>query len=89
MNELQAVFGLLQLKYFDTCLEKRKRITGLYREQLNDIGGISFLSDIPGIFHNYSYFPTLVDKNQFGICRDCLYEELKGITYLVEDIFAR
>lgn len=76
MNELQAAFGLLQLKYFDSCLYNRKKIAVFYRENLKHIDGISFLNDISGVFHNYSYFPILVTE-KFGISRDSLYEELK------------
>lgn len=77
MNELQSAYGLLQLKYVDGWIEKRKNIAKIYCEQLNGISGISFLEDIPGVNHAYSYFPILVDKEKFDITRDELYEELK------------
>ena len=77
MNEVQSVYGLLQLKYVDDCIEKRKQIAKLYREQLKGIKGISDLEDIDGVNHSYSYFPILVDKEEYGCTRDELYEELK------------
>lgn len=77
MNELQAAMGILQLKYVDSYLEKRKEIAYFYREKLTDLKGIRILNDIENIKHSYSYFPVLVDKNEYGISRDELYEKLK------------
>ena len=77
MNEVQAAFGLLQLKYVDDYIEKRKRIAELYRNQLENIEGLKWLPEIEGIRHNYPYFPILIDQNEFGISRDELYERLK------------
>jgi dTDP-4-amino-4,6-dideoxygalactose transaminase len=78
MNELQAAYGLLQLKHVDGYIGKRKMITALYRAQLKGIDGIKFMEDMEGVDHAYSYFPILVDKEQYGTTRDELYEELKN-----------
>lgn len=77
MNELQSAYGLLQLKYVDGWIEKRKIAVNDYREKLNGIPGISFLSDIKNVHHVYSFFPILVDFKKYGKTRDELYEELK------------
>jgi dTDP-4-amino-4,6-dideoxygalactose transaminase len=77
MNELQAAFGLLQLKYVDTYIAKRKALADAYRNKLKDVKGISFFDDIPGVQHNYAYFPILVEQQIYGKTRDELYEELK------------
>jgi dTDP-4-amino-4,6-dideoxygalactose transaminase len=84
MNEVQAAFGLLQLKYIDKAIARRKEIAETYREKLKDIPGIRFLNDLPGIKHAYSYFPILVDETKYGKSRDELYEHLKE-----NNIFAR
>jgi len=76
MNELQSAYGLLQLKYADDYIAKRKAVTEEYRIQLNGISGISFLKDIPGVQNNYAYFPILVDAQLYGKSRDKLFEEL-------------
>jgi len=78
MNEIQAAFGLLQLKYIGQAIEKRKRICEEYREQLGEIKGLSFLPQAEGITYNYQYFPVFIDKNNFGISRDELNEFLKS-----------
>lgn len=77
MNELQAAYGLLQLKYVDENIAKRKVITELYREKLTNVPGIQFLNDMEKVTHTYSYFPIFVDEELYGKTRDELYEELK------------
>ena len=77
MNEVQAAMGLLQLKYIDGNIEKRKKIAERYRKKLTGIDGITFLNDMPGVRHCYSYFPIFVDHEKYGKTRDELYEELK------------
>ena len=77
MNELQAAYGLLQLKHIDNCIDKRKLIADTYRQQLEDIPGIRFHSDMKGVRHTYSYFPIFIDAEQYGSTRDQVYENLK------------
>jgi dTDP-4-amino-4,6-dideoxygalactose transaminase len=77
MNEIQAAFGLLQLKYVDQLIEKRKEVASYYRIHLADIPGIKFLNDIPHINHCYSYFPVLIDRDNFGKSRNEVYIELR------------
>jgi dTDP-4-amino-4,6-dideoxygalactose transaminase len=87
LNELQAAYGLLQLKYVDEFIEKRKHITSIYRDLLKDIAGITFLSDIDGTTHNYSYFPVLIDKEIYGMSRDDLYDKFKTHNILTRRYF--
>lgn len=77
MNEFQAAMGVVNLKYVDNEIEKRKKITYLYREKLKDIKGIKVLKDLKGVKHNYSYFPIIIDEKEFGLTRDELFEKLK------------
>ena len=77
LNEVQAAYGLLQLKYVDGFITRRKEITDLYRNLLKDIPGIRFLNDMPDVSHGYSYFPILIDKELFGKTRDEVYDLLK------------
>ena len=87
MNELQAAFGLLQLKYIDDAILKRKAITKRYRAGLQDVRGIRVLGDMDGVTHSYSYFPILVAADEFGISRDELYNELKRYNILSRRYF--
>ena len=76
MNELQASLGLLQLKYIDNAIQKRKVVAELYREKLIGIDGLHFLKDLPDVKHCYSYFPILVDHKKYGKTRDDIFNAL-------------
>lgn len=78
MNEMQALMGLMMLKYVPQLIEKRRAITELYRKQLQSVPGIH-LPPLPSdeIDYNYAYFPIEIDEIEFGISRDQLYEKLK------------
>lgn len=77
MNEVQAAYGLLQLKYVDNYIAKRRVIAQEYRKLLGNVKGIRVLNDIDGVEYGYPYFPILIDKELFGKSRDEVYEELK------------
>jgi dTDP-4-amino-4,6-dideoxygalactose transaminase len=77
LNEIQAAYGLLQLKYIDKLISRRKAITQLYREMLTDVPGLRFLPDMNGVSHGYAYFPVLIDEEKYGTSRDALYNRLK------------
>ena len=48
-----------------------------YREALRNVEGVTFFDDMPGVRHNYSYFPIFIDAEKFGKTRDELYFEMK------------
>ncbi len=83
MNEVQAAFGLLQLKYVDSAISRRQEIDAHYREALADITGINVPPHPSSKRHNYSYFPILVEPD-YPLSRNGLYDLLK-----TNDIFAR
>jgi dTDP-4-amino-4,6-dideoxygalactose transaminase len=57
MNEAEAAMGLLQLKYIDKNIKKRKEIFKFYVNSLKSRDEIILL-DIPNIVeYNYAYFP--------------------------------
>ena len=78
MNEFQAALGLLQLKYIDEVINKRRLNFELYREALRDIPGIRYLEEMDGVHHSYSYFPIFIDSKIFGHTRDDTYKNLKN-----------
>lgn len=78
MNEVQAAYGLLSLKYIDEAIAKRKQIVEHYRASLKNTSGISFLPEQNNVEHNYAYFPIFVDEAKYGMSRDALYEKLKS-----------
>ncbi|WP_224555710.1 DegT/DnrJ/EryC1/StrS family aminotransferase [Pectobacterium versatile] len=77
MNEVQAAFGLMQLKHIDIALESRKLICQKYFNLLRDIPGLELLDfSSYDIKWNYAYFPIFINS-QFPISRDDLYNEFK------------
>lgn len=77
MDEVRAAYGLLSLKYVNAAIEKRHQAAIYYREALKDVPGITFLKDIPGVRHNYSYFPVFIHELKYGMSRDALYQKMK------------
>ena len=77
MDEIRSAYGLLNLRQVDVAIEVRHQVAIHYREALKDIPGITFWNDIPGVKHNYSYFPIFVDAEKYGMTRDELYFKMK------------
>ena len=77
MDEVRSAYGLLNLKQVDAAIEARRQVAVKYREALKDVEGISFMEDMPGVHHNYSYFPIFVDAEKYGMTRDELYFKMK------------
>ena len=78
MDEVRSAFGLLNLRQVDAAIESRHRVATAYREALYDLEGITFWDDIPGVKHNYGYFPIFVDARKYGMTRDELYCKLQA-----------
>lgn len=76
MSEVNAAFGLLQLKYIDEAISKRSVIDKLYRELLKDTAGLIVPDFDPEATKNHSYFPVRI-TDEFPISRDSLYGLLK------------
>lgn len=78
MNEMQALMGSQVLKYLEEIIQKRARITELYRDRLEEVPGIKLTPPLlPNIKHNYAYMSIEVDEQGFGMNRDALYENLR------------
>ncbi len=77
MDEMRSAYGLLNLKQVDAAIKSRNEVAKRYREALRTVDGISFWDDMPGVRHNYSYFPVFVDSERFGMTRDELYNKMK------------
>ena len=77
MDEIRSAYGLLNLKQVDAAIAARQKVAVAYREALRNVDGISFWDDMPGVRHNYSYFPIFVDAEKYGMTRDELYVKMK------------
>lgn len=77
MNEFQAAFGLLQLKYFQGETLKRQEVDQYYRERLSQVNGIKVMPQMPSVKSNFSYFPIFI-TDDYPVSRDALYKQLKA-----------
>ncbi|MBR3449815.1 MAG: DegT/DnrJ/EryC1/StrS family aminotransferase [Bacteroidales bacterium] len=77
MDEIRSAYGLLNLKLVDAAIEARHQVAIRYREALRGIKGLTFFEDMPGVRHNYSYFPIFIDAEKYGLTRDELYFKLR------------
>ena len=44
----------------DAAIAARQKVAQKYREALSNVSGIRFFDDMPGVRHNYSYFPIFI-----------------------------
>jgi len=82
MNEVQAAMGVLQLKYLDHLIEKRKVIYDYYFDQINNIKGINMKKIPINISYNYAYAPVYFTGGQ--VFRDEMFVKLRE-----EGVFCR
>ena len=83
MSEINAAFGLLQLKHVDRAIERRREVACIYDEQLSTIKGIRPVGDAGQRKSNCSYYPVLVEDD-YPLSRDGLYQVLRD-----NNIYAR
>lgn len=82
MDEMRSAYGLLNLRQVDNAIEARHQVAIKYREALRGVDGVTFFDDMPGVKHNYSYFPIFIDEKAFGMSRDELYFKMKETNVL-------
>ncbi|MAV16458.1 MAG: aminotransferase, partial [Candidatus Marinimicrobia bacterium] len=87
MNEFQAALGLLQFKYFDKYINRRKKLYNYYLSKLKYISGIDLKLIPRNIVYNYSYLPIFINEKKFGKSRDDLYNHLKFHNILARKYF--
>lgn len=78
VDEMRAAYGLLNLRQVDDAIAARRKVAVAYREALRGVPGLRFFDDMPGVRHNYSYFPVFIDAEEYGMTRDELYFKMKG-----------
>lgn len=87
MNEVQAAFGLLQLRHIDDALVRRRAVFERYRQALEGVPGVRLLEPPAGLEWNYAYCPILIDAERFGCSRDALYQRYRDQDILVRRYF--
>ncbi len=76
MSEINAAFGLLQLKHINSALSQRKEIEANYRQALAGVRGIHMLVKPAETQGNASYFPIFIGP-EYLLSRDTLYQHLR------------
>ena len=82
VDEVRAAYGILNLRQVDAAIEARHQVAIKYREALRSVDGVTFMEDMPGVQHNYSYFPIFIDAEKYGMTRDELYFKMKAANVL-------
>ena len=77
VDEVRCAYGLLNLKQIDDAIAKRQQVAQAYRVALRNVPGVRFFEDMPGVRHNYSYFPIFINEKEYGMSRDELYFKLR------------
>ncbi|MBI5582151.1 MAG: DegT/DnrJ/EryC1/StrS family aminotransferase [Deltaproteobacteria bacterium] len=78
MNEIQALMGIQVLRYLEEIIQRRSKLSEVYRRRLVEIPGIRLVPAMSAdIMYNYAYMPIEVDEREFRLSRDALYEKLK------------
>ena len=83
MSEINAAFGLLQLKSIDAAITKRGAMADKYHIGLASVLGIHCVKSATDGVTNHAYFPILVGKD-YPLSRDELFKRL-----LDHNIYAR
>lgn len=86
MSEVNAAFGLVQLKHIKDAINKRSEIDKLYRKELAQITGITVFDENNISNSNYSYFPVMIEDT-FRMSRDEIYDLLKTHNILSRKYF--
>jgi len=83
MSEINAAFGLLQLKHIDAALAQRQVIADRYAAALSQVKGIYPVKESGQKVSNNAYYAIRV-KDDYPLSRDGLYQKLKD-----NNIYAR
>ena len=87
MNELQAAIGLLNLELFEQEKQNRRMIKSLYVQNLRELDGVTIPRMPPNVTDSMQYFVIRIDKENFGLSRDELYEDLKKYNVFTRKYF--
>jgi dTDP-4-amino-4,6-dideoxygalactose transaminase len=78
LSNLLAALGRAQLGRLDTLIERRREINQTYRQALEAIDGISFLSEAPGCRSTCWLTCLLLDETRLGVGPDQVRAHLEA-----------
>lgn len=92
-SEFHAAMGLTNLKYIDAIINKRKELSNLYDQLLNDVN-VTIVSIPDNVTYNYAYYPIILNnveeldktrkelKNNGIEARRYFYPSLNKLSYI-------
>lgn len=83
MSEFHAAMGVVNLKYVNDEIAKRKIVYEEYGQFLKNINGIKIPSVDINVKQNYAYYPVIITE-EYPLTRDELFDKLKD-----NNVFAR
>lgn len=86
MTNLEASLGLAQMERLDEFLEKKRRFSAIYREELEDIEGVRFQKEMPHGKSSWWLTSLTIERDNCGI--DGLQAELKSCGIPTRRLFA-
>lgn len=86
LNELQAAFGLLQLRYIDDLISRRAEISGRYHAAFVDMRGIAPFHIGGRATLNHSYFPIRI-TDDYPIDSDTVCRRLQSAGIMARRYF--
>lgn len=87
MNEVQAAIGLLNLELFEKEKQKRQLLKEIYKENLQSLRGIKVIQTPENVTDSMEYFVIRIDKDNFGLSRNEVYDRLKEYNVFTRKYF--
>jgi len=78
MQEFSAILGLHSLQMLEDNAQRRNQLVQIYRQELQDVGGIYFQKVDPRDRCSYKDFSIRVVEAEFGLSRDMLVKALRA-----------
>lgn len=87
MNEIQAAFGILNLKKVNRRKQKRRELYKRYHGCLREVPGLRFQRISQGVSYNFSYMIIEIIPEAFGLTRDEVYMCMRQEGIMVRKYF--
>ena len=88
LDEIRAAIGRIMLNYVEGERQKRIKLHEIYNSELANIAGIKLMPNCgENTKLNYQYYVIRIDKENFGISRDEVYEEFKKYNVFTRKYF--
>ncbi len=78
MMPIQAVIGIEALDELDKWVKHRRKIAGIYNNNLKDICGVRIIIPKENIYHSYYKYYFFIDSEKFSITRDELIKKINS-----------